>query len=242
MRRMTILISALVLGLIMTTLHGLASDEKVGSSLSQQHLNNFNLLLNLSQAGISTSEAASVDLQDYQEKTLTGGITSEVETDFAIIYGYGGQEIPDFLINDFDRIYMMTVDYFGIKYGDEKVVVWVMDFETLQQIPWGPKTCFRGCPTTLAALYAPFFNYFFFVPQYMKDYYIAHECLHYCIDEHEQAVVERLPEIIKQQKDQGTSLRDFLLENEERIVIELSQIIIQKYLAPYLQKGVISED
>jgi len=53
MRRMTILISALVLGLAMTTLPGLASDNKVESSLSQQHLDNLNLLLNLSRAGIS---------------------------------------------------------------------------------------------------------------------------------------------------------------------------------------------
>lgn len=242
MRRMTILISALVLGLTMTTLHGLASGKKVQSSLSQQHLDNFNLLISLSRAGISTSEATSVDLQDYQEKTLTGRITSEVEIRHAIIYGYGGQEIPDFLIDEFDRISKMVLDYIGVEYGVEKIVIWVMDFESLQQIPWGPDSCFRGCPTTLAALYAPLFNYVILCPQYLNDYYMAHEYLHYCTDEHERMVVEALPELIRRQGGGSISLRNFLLKNEERIVIELSQIIIQKYLASYSLKGVISED
>jgi len=134
------------------------------------------------------------------------------------------------------------LDYIGVEHGIEKIVIWVMDFESLQQIPWGPDSCFRGCPTTLASLYAPFFNYVVLCPQYLNDYYVAHEYLHYCTDEHERVVVEALPGIIQQQKDQATSLRDFLLENEERIVIDLSQIIIRKYLAPYLLKGVISED
>lgn len=213
---------------------GVANENTLESPLAEKHLENLNLLVNLSRAGISTFKAATVDPRNYQEAAMTGKITATVETDHAIIYDYNGPGIPDFLKDNFDRIFEMTTGYLNLKVKKDKVVVWVMDFETLQQIPAGPESCFMVCPTTLGALYAPIFNYLFFTPRYMNDYYVTHELLHYFNDECGEEVVLGFPQIIRQQCPSSLSLQAFLKQNEEAIVVELSQIIIRKSLASFL--------
>ena len=233
MKRVIIVLSIVVsLGFGIAISYGLASQNTGEFSLNKKHLDNLNLLVNLSRAGISTSKAATVDPKDYQQATMTGNITVTVETRHAIIYAYNGTEIPDFLINNFDRIFRMIVNYLNLKDRNDKIIVWVMNFETLQRIPSGPQSCFSVCPTTLGALYAPIFNYLLFTPQYMNDYYVTHELLHYFIDDYEEEVTVGLPQIIRQQNVAGLPLQNFLKQNEEEIVIELSQIIIRKSMAP----------
>ena len=227
MKRIVLVVSivvSLVLGL--PEYYLLGSEESIESSLDKKHLDNLNLLVNLSRAGKSTLKAAAADPKYYQEKALTGRITARAETYHAIIYAYESV-IPDFLINNFDRIYRMIVSYFNLKDINDKIVIWVMDFETLRRIPFGPESCFKGCPRTLAALYVPIFNYVLLTPQYMDDYYVVHELLHYFTDEYEKEVIAGLPEIIKQQNLRSLPLKDFLKQNQERIAAELSKTIIR---------------
>lgn len=207
-------------------------------SLAKKHLGNLNLLVNLSRAGKNSLRAAEADPNRYQETTMTGGITGSIDAHHALILAYDGAEIPDFLTDNFDKILRVTANYFNIEYRNEKAVVWVVDFETLQEIPAGPESCFQVCPTTIGALYVPIFDYLLFTPQYMNDYYVTHELLHYFIDRYEEVCAGGLPQTIAEKCPVGLPLRRFLKKNEEKIVIELSKIIIRKSLLPYLLRSV----
>jgi len=234
MRRILLLLLIATLGFRTLISYGFASENILEPPLTKKHLDNLNLLVNLSHAGISSTKAATADPRDYQETTMTGKITDVVETAHALIFAYDGVEIPDFLFDNFDRIFTMTMSYLGLKDTNDKLVVWVMQFETLQQIPFGPETCFAGCPSTFGALYAPVFDYFLFTPKYMNDYYVTHELLHYFIDEYEKQVATGLPKIIRKKYQSDVLGYNFLKHKEEEIVIDLSKIIIRESLTTAL--------
>jgi hypothetical protein len=236
MRRILLFLLIATFGFGTVISHGFASQNTLEPSLTKKHLDNFNLLVNLSRAGISSSKAATVDPKDYQQKTMTGRITNAVETTHALIFAYNGVEIPDFLSDNFDRIFTMIISYLNLKNTNGKPVVWVMQFETLQQIPSGPRTCFDVCQLP-AALYAPIFNYLLFAPEYMNDYYVTHELLHYFIDEYEKQVANGLPQIIREKYRTDVLLYNFLKQKEEEIVIDLSKIIIQESLRVAIRSG-----
>lgn len=234
MRRILLFLLVATLGFGTVIPCGLANENILDPSSTRKHLDNLNLLVNLSHAGISSTKEATVDPGDYQQKTMTGKITDVVETAHALIFAYDGVEIPDFLLDNFDRIFAMTMSYLDLKDTNDKLVVWVMQFETLQQIPFGPETCFAGCPSTFGALYAPIFDYFLFTPKYMNDYYVTHELLHYFIDEYEKQVATGLPKIIRKKYQSDVLGYDFLKHKEEEIVIDLSKIIIRESLTTAL--------
>ena len=208
----------------------LANENILDPSSTKKHSDNLNLLVNLSHAEIDTTQAATVDPRDYHERLMTGGITDVVRRAHAVILAYDDAEIPDFLSDNFDRIFTMIVTYLNLKEVDARPVVWVMQFDTLQQIPYGPETCFGGCPSTVGALYAPIFDYLLFSPEYMNDYYVTHELLHYFIDEYEKQVKTGLPKIIRKKYQSDVLGYNFLRNKEEEIVIDLSKIIIQESL------------
>ncbi|TET47980.1 hypothetical protein E3J59_01290 [Candidatus Aerophobetes bacterium] len=234
MRRILVLLSIATLGFATIISYSLASQNTLQPSLIKKHLDNLNLLVNLSHAGISTPKTATIDPKDYQQKTMTGKIIDVVETDHALIFLYDAIEIPDFLSDNFDRIFTMTMSYLNLKDTNDKLVLWVMQFETLQQIPFGPETCFAGCPSTFGALYAPLFDYLLFTPEYVNDYYVTHELLHYFIDEYEKQVAAGLPKIIRKKYQSDVLGYNFLKHKEEEIVIDLSKIIIHESLATSL--------
>ena len=223
MKRVITVISVVIsLGLAIPMYYGLSSENTLESSLAKKHLGNLNLLVenllvDLSPARKSTSKP-----------TATEKITSRAETYHAIIYGYKDAEIPDFLVDNFDRIFRMIADYLNLEVGRDKVVVWVMNPKTLRQIPFGAQSAAKGNPLTLVALYVHIFDYLFFASQYMNDYYVTHELLHYFIDEYEEEVIDGLPQIIKNQNVGFVRLEYFLKGNEERIVTQLSKIIIRR--------------
>jgi len=223
MKRVITVISVVIsLGLAIPMYYGLSSENTLESSLAKKHLGNLNLLVenllvDLSPARKSTSKP-----------TATEKITSSVETYHAIIYGYKDAEIPDYLVDNFDRIFRMIADYLNFDVGRGKVVVWVMGLDNLRQVPCGAQSAARGCPRTLVALYVHIFDYLFFSPEYTKDYYITHELLHYFIDEYEKEVIDGLPEIIRKQNIGAVPLYYFLKGNEERIVTQLAKIIIRR--------------
>ena len=165
-------------------------------------------------------------------------ITARVETEHSVIYAYQDVEILDFLSSDFDRVFEMVAGYFNVEAKDEKVVVWVVDFDTLQEMYPGQKGYPGGSPNTVAALYAPSFNYFFFTPRYMNDYYIAHELIHHFVAEYLEEVASHLPEVITQRNTSDLPLDDFITEHEEEIATELSQIMIRQSLASFALQGV----
>lgn len=171
-------------------------------------------------------------------KTDSSAITSKIDTAYAVIYGYQGAEIPSYLTANFDRIFKMVANYLNLERKKNKVVVWIMDFDTLQEGYPGQKNYPGGSPNTIAALYAPSFNYFFFTPRYMNDYYLAHELIHHFIDEYQAEVVSNLPQVIIQRNTTHLSLPDFIKQQEEEIARELSQIIIRKNLASLALQGV----
>lgn len=165
-------------------------------------------------------------------------ITARVETEHSVIYAYKDVEILDFLSSDFDRVFEMVAGYFNVEAKDEKVVVWVVEFDTLQEMYPGQKGYPGGTPNTVAALYAPSFNYFFFTPRYMNDYYVAHELIHHFIDEYKEEVVSGLPQVITQRNVSDLPLDDFITEHEEEIATELSQVIIRHNLASLALQGI----
>jgi len=159
-------------------------------------------------------------------KTDSTAITSKIEITYAVIYGYQGAEIPSHLTANFDRIFKMVANYLNLETKKNKVVIWIMDFNTLQEIYPGQKGYPGGSPDTVAALYAPSLNYFFFTPRYMNDYYVAHELIHHFIDEYKEEVIAGLPQIIVQKNVTHLPVENFIKQHEEEIAIELSQIII----------------
>ena len=163
--------------------------------------------------------------------------TARVEIEHAVINAYDEVEIPESLTSNFDRVFAMVASYFNVT-ADEKVAVQVVDFETLQEMYPGQKGYPGGSPNTVAALYAPSFNSFFFTPRYMKDYYVAHELIHYFIDEYQVEVADNLPQVITQRNTTNLPLDDFIREHEEEIATELSQIIIRQSLASFALQGV----
>jgi len=165
-------------------------------------------------------------------------ITARVETEHAIIHAYKEVEIPDFLTSDFDRVFEMVADYFNLEVKDEKLVVWVADFDALQKMYPGQKGYPGGSPNTVAALYAPSLNSFFFTPRYMNDYYVAHELIHHFVDEYQEEVISGLPQVITQRNTTNLPLDDFITEHEEEIATELPQIIIRQSLASLALQGV----
>ncbi len=118
------------------------------------------------------------------------------------------------------------------------MVVWVVDFDTLQESYPGQKNYPGGSPNTVAALYAPHFNYFFFTPRYMNEYYVAHEFVHHFVDEYQEELIAGLPQVITQKNTTNLSLANFVSQYEEEIAMELPQIIIRKNLASFALQGV----
>jgi len=155
-------------------------------------LRNLNWLRYLATIDNSSPGAEAAEL--LSEESPKGTITSKIETIHAVIYGYEEAKIPSYLIANFDRIFKMVANYFNLKVGKNKVVVWVMDYQTLQKMNPRPDR------TRVAALYAPGFHYFFFCPEFMKEYYIAHELIHYFMDAEREKVTTEVAQIIIRQK------------------------------------------
>jgi len=164
--------------------------------------------------------------------------TATVETEHAIVHAYKEADIPQFLSSDFDRVFEMVASYFNVETVDEKLVVWAVDFDTLQEMYPGQKAYPGGSPNTVAALYAPHFNYFFFTSRYMNDYYVVHELVHYFIDEYQDDVISNLPQVITQRSTTDLPIGEFVSQHEEEITVELSQIIIRQNLASFALQGV----
>ncbi|NQS90085.1 hypothetical protein HQ584_09875 [Patescibacteria group bacterium] len=226
------LVAVLILGVGTTFSYGFDKDIYEDSAAIKD-LENLGLLMNLVQAGEATFKTSTVVFQDSQKE-----ITDRVETEHAIIYAYKNIEIPEFLTSNFDRIFGMVANYLNIKAKDEKLVVWVVDFDTLQESYPGQKGYPGGSPNTVAALYAPHFNYFFFTSRYINDYYVAHELVHHFIDEYQEEVISGLPQVITQRNTTNLSPANFVSQHEEEIAIELPQIIIRKSLASFALRGV----
>ncbi len=217
----------------------LGSEKSVESPSAEWHSENMDLLMgnaltDLSPAAKTSLKTALVDSESdlepvQQETTSERKITSSAETYHATMFGYNGTEIPDFLINNFDRIFAMIPEYLNFDIGNDKVVVWMMNPEDLRQIPFGPQSAAKGSSQNLAALYVGVFDYLLFTPQYVKDLYVAHEVLHYFVDEYEEEIIAGLPEIIKKQNTGplGVDWHYFLKGNEERIVDQLSKICVR---------------
>lgn len=228
-----LLVTALTLGAETSFSCGFNKSVYEDTSSATGNLRNLNLLMSLTSVRKSTLKASTVVSQDSQKE-----ITAGVETDYAVIYAYKEVEVRQFLIANLDRIFEMVASYFKLEVKDEKMVVWVEDFDTLQKLSPG-QTCYpEGAPYTVACLYAPSFNYFFFTPGYMNDFYVTDALIHYFIDEHPDEVAAGLPQVIARHKVMGFRLQDFLRRHEEKICRELSLIIIRKSLASLALQGV----
>ncbi len=231
MRKISAFLLIAILGLATSISCSFASEEIVESSLAKRHLDNLRSMLKSGGGGIGT--------KDYHEKLWIGKITGDIETSHALIYAYDGAEVPDFLADNVDRIFQTIVDYLNLEDKDDKIVVWVMDFDTIVHIPhelysipheMGQEGSFYS-HSTFSALYAPLFNYLFFSPEHINDYYVTHELLHYFVDEYEKEVTAGLSDEIRRKYATHVLAPNFLKQKEEEIVTELAQIIVRKSLA-----------
>ncbi len=230
---LVLLVAALIMGAGISSSYAFGQDVYENSAAIED-LKNLNLLMALAQAGKATFKASSVGSEDDSQKAITANsITARVETEHAIIYAYENVEIPEFLTSDFDRVFNMVVSYFNVEVKDEKMVAWVVDFDTLQEMYPGQDNYPGGNPGTVAALYAPQFNYFFFTSRYLNDYYVAHEVVHHFADEYQEGLIPGLPQVITQRNTSGLSLASFVSQHEEEVTMELARIIIQKNLESF---------
>ncbi len=197
------------LGLGITIFSGLGNENVLDPSFAEQHLVNLELLINLSFLGDNSLREAEAEPDLYQEERMIGEITSSFDTNRALILSYDGTEIPAFLTNNFDRMLRVTADYFGIDYTNDRVVIWMVDFETLQEIPRNTELSFQKYPTIIATLYSPLFDYFFFTPRYMNNYYLVHTLLHYFIKHYGQVVADGLPQAITRQFPTQLSILEY---------------------------------
>ena len=232
-----LLVTALIIGAGINSSYAFDQDVHEDSAAIED-LKNLDLLMDLVQAGEATFKASSVVSEESQKEIIGNRITARVETEHAIIYAYENVEIPEFLTSDFDRVCEMVASYLNIEIKNEKMVVWTMDFDTLQEMYPGQDNYPGGSPDTVAALYNPLFNYFFFTPQCLNDYYVAHELTHYFVDEYEEELIAGLPQVITQKNTTNLSLASFVSQHEEEIAMELPQIIIRKNLASFALQGV----
>lgn len=228
---------AIIIGAGINSSYAFDQDVQEDSAIIKD-LENLDLLMSLVQAGEATFKASSVVSEESQKEIIGNRITARVETEHAIIYAYKNVEIPEFLTSDFDRVFEMVASYLNIEVKNEKMVVWAMDFDTLQEMYPGQDNYPGGSPDTVAALYNPLFNYFFFTSEYLNDYYVAHELTHHFVDEYQEELIVGLPQVITQRNTTNLSLANFVSQHEEEIAIELPRIIIQKNLASFALQGV----
>lgn len=109
-----------------------------------------------------------------------------VETEHALIWGYGDAEIPEYLTENFDRMFKkiaksLEIDIQKIQ-NDKKILVWVVDFKTLQKLYYHQEN--PGLRKNIAALYDKKLNRLYFTPPYVKEYYITWGIVNYFIDEY----------------------------------------------------------
>lgn len=79
----------------------------------------------------------------------------------------------------------------------------------------GNESCLGECAATLAVLYTPYFNYFFFGPQYANDYCVTREPMYSFIDEYQGEVMAGFPRVISQRNVSALSISGFIDQNEE---------------------------
>ena len=227
-----LLVAVIIIGAGINSSYAFDQDVHEDSAAIKD-LKNLDLLMSLAQTGKATFKASTVVSQESQME-----ITARVETEHAVIYGYKEVGIPDYLAANFDRVFAMVTSYLNIKAKNEKLAIWVVDFDTLQEIYPGQKGYPGGSPNTVAALYAPHFNYFFFTPRYMNEYYVAHELIHHFVDKYQEELIAGLPQVITEKNTANLSLANFVSQHEEEIAMELPQIIIRKNLASFALQGV----
>ena len=239
MKRISLVLLAAAIIIVAGINSSYAFDKDIHEdSAAIEDLKDLDLLISLVQAGEATFKASSVVSEESQKETIGNRITARIETEHAIIYAYKNVEIPEFLTSDFDRIFDMVASYLNIEVKNEKMVVWAMDFDTLQEMYPGQNNYPGGSPDTVAALYNPLFNYFFFTPQCLNDYYVAHELTHYFIDEYQEELIAGLPQAITQRNTSNLPLASFISQHEEEVAMELPRIIIRKNLASFALQGV----
>lgn len=194
MKRIILILLAIALILGVGVNFSYAFDASIHEdSVATKDLRNLNFLLDFAQIEKYSLKASAVASEQSHQEITAREITARVETEHAVIYGYKEAGVPDYLAANFDRVFAMVTSCLNIKAKNEKLAIWVVDFDTLQEIYPGQKGYPGGSPNIVAALYAPHFNYFFFTPRYINDYYVAHELTHHFIDEYQEEVIAGLP-------------------------------------------------
>ena len=142
--------------------------------------------------------------EDVFSNALENIPSKEVETKYACLYASKGVEIPASLISNFDRIFAEVANFFRVEVDSYKVLVCVVDYETLQQM----YNSNRETPIVVAAFYDPHLDSIFFTPRYMDEYYIAHELIHYFMDRYNENVAISIGKLISQKDKLALSLSE----------------------------------
>lgn len=235
MKSITLILLLAVLGLGAGTDFSYGSDKGVSehSSSGGEDVGNLNFSTSPTPGRKYTLKAGAVAFQEAQRE-----ITVRVKTDHALIYTHKELGTAEFLVANFDRIFEMVAGYFKLEIDEGKIVAWVVDFDALQKIDIGQTNYAEGNPWIVAAIHIPYLHYLLFTSRYMNDYYLTHEVVHHFIDQYPGEVAASLPQVITQQNIADLPLRDLLRRHEEKIAVELSQIIIRKSLAPFALRGI----
>jgi len=156
-------------------------------------------LLVFSQRSLIFASSLPLTLESVEKDcSIEDILTAEAQTKYARIYGYRGTEIPALLVSNFDKIYEKVAEFFKIKITSanihNKVTVWVVDYDTLQKM-WTLTD-----PPIVAAFYDARFNCIFFTPEYMNEYYIAHEIVNYFMDEYQEKATTLLAQLILEEE------------------------------------------
>ena len=107
-----------------------------------------------------------------------------IETEHALIWGYGDIQISEYLTENFDRIFKeiaksLEIDIQKIQ-NDKKILVWVVPYRKLQQLYYNQEN--PDPRKNIAALYDKKLNRIYLTHLYVNEYYITWGLVAYFTD------------------------------------------------------------
>lgn len=134
-----------------------------------------------------------------------------IQTKYAWLWAYQDIEIPEYLAENFDHIFERLARFFNVNIQNEKILVWIVDFETLQKLYHKN----RENPKVVAAFYIANSNRIYFTPRYINERYITHELINYFFDEYRETAVPALAEfLVWQGLIEKSIIEEFIIREE----------------------------
>lgn len=102
-----------------------------------------------------------------------------VQTRYASILSYRNTPIPEYLAENFDKVFERLAGFFGVDIQkDKNIFVWVVPYNSLQLLYK------KETPEIVAAFYDAKLNRIYLTPGYINELYLTYMLVYYFMDEH----------------------------------------------------------